>query len=199
MFDMNSRKPDFDSALSGAIRELARSSPRTAPPELRNGLIDAFHRHHRRRRLVLASSLLLAAVAVFGSSVWLLRGTHTVPPPRPMIVAAGRPIDQPNVAQKAIEPTQSGEKYQRPRKATRSRPRPKRPSSGLEPALVFLELPPFALRTPNEPLRVVQVEMPASSLRLLGAQVSGELIHRRVNADLLVGPDGTPYAVRVVF
>ena len=63
---------------------------------------------------------------------------------------------------------------------------------------MFLALPSFAFVQPEEDLRVIRVEIPVSSLRLLGARVNDELITQRVVADLLVGADGTPYAFRLV-
>lgn len=63
---------------------------------------------------------------------------------------------------------------------------------------VFIALPSFAFETPGEELRVVRVEMPVSSLRILGARVNDELSTRRIVADLLVGTDGTPYAFRII-
>jgi hypothetical protein len=63
---------------------------------------------------------------------------------------------------------------------------------------MFVALPSFAFSKPDEDLRVIRVEMPVSSLRLLGARVNDELVTRRIVADLLVGADGTPYAFRLV-
>jgi hypothetical protein len=63
---------------------------------------------------------------------------------------------------------------------------------------MFVALPSFAFSRPDEDLRVIRVEMPVSSLRLLGARVNDDLITQRVVADLLVGTDGTPYAFRLV-
>jgi hypothetical protein len=63
---------------------------------------------------------------------------------------------------------------------------------------VFVALPSFAFETQGEELRVVRVEMPVSSLRVLGARVNDELSTRRIVADLLVGTDGTPYAFRII-
>ena len=63
---------------------------------------------------------------------------------------------------------------------------------------VFVALPSFAFETPGEQLRVIRVEMPVSSLRMLGARVNDELSTRRIVTDLLVGDDGTPYAFRII-
>ena len=70
--------------------------------------------------------------------------------------------------------------------------------SGKEQMQPFIALPWFAFKTADEELRVVRVEMPVSSLRQLGVRVNDELITRRVVAELLVGPDGTPYAFRLL-
>jgi hypothetical protein len=63
---------------------------------------------------------------------------------------------------------------------------------------LFVALPSFAFCAPDEELRVIRVNMPTSSLRLLGAPIDEESITRRVTTDLLIGSDGTPYAVRLV-
>lgn len=63
---------------------------------------------------------------------------------------------------------------------------------------MFMALPSFAFATRGEDLRVIRVEMPVASLRLLGVRVNDELITHRVVADLLIGADGTPYAFRLV-
>jgi hypothetical protein len=87
------------------------------------------------------------------------------------------------------------------RESARTRPAPgtsfvaQQVSAGVE---VFVALPSFTFETPGEELRVVRVEMPVSSLRVLGARVNDELSTRRIVADLLVGTDGTPYAFRII-
>ena len=62
----------------------------------------------------------------------------------------------------------------------------------------FVALPSFALVSPGEDFRVIRVEMPVSSLLLLGARVNDEMSTHHIVADLLVGNDGTPYAFRIV-
>lgn len=63
---------------------------------------------------------------------------------------------------------------------------------------LFVALPSFAFCAPHEELHVIRVNLPISSLRLLGAPVDEESMTRRVTTDLLIGSDGTPYAVRLV-
>ena len=63
---------------------------------------------------------------------------------------------------------------------------------------LFVALPSFAFCAPHEELHVIRVNLPISSLRLLGAPIDEESMTRRVTTDLLIGSDGTPYAVRLV-
>jgi hypothetical protein len=63
---------------------------------------------------------------------------------------------------------------------------------------LFVALPSFAFCSPHEELHVIRVNLPISSLRLLGAPIDEESMTRRVTTDLLIGSDGTPYAVRLV-
>jgi hypothetical protein len=64
---------------------------------------------------------------------------------------------------------------------------------------LFVALPSFVFRAQDEQLRVIRVNMPVSSLRLLGAPVNEEPMTRGLTTvDLLIGSDGTPYAVRLV-
>jgi hypothetical protein len=65
-------------------------------------------------------------------------------------------------------------------------------------AATFVALPAFALSRPDEELRIMRVEMPVSTLRLLGARVNEELSTQKIVADVLVGADGTPYAFRII-
>lgn len=62
----------------------------------------------------------------------------------------------------------------------------------------FLALPAYNPTVRLEDANVVRVEMPGSTLRLVGAPVSAESGQRRVLADFVVGRDGTPYAVRLI-
>lgn len=50
---------------------------------------------------------------------------------------------------------------------------------------------------PSE-LAVVRLELSGADLRLMGAPVAEDLSDRRLLADIVVGNDGTPYAVRLV-
>lgn len=219
-----------EAALSTVLRELAHSGPQSAPPELGDSLMRAFHRHHHRRRVVRATSLYLTMVAVFaGSLLWV--HTQSTRTPMSTLSAATRNAN-PKLAgrqepEKSMEPDLVG---------TAVSPQPAQPSrlgtplaavvahTGTAPSArtsssryhrrtgsraaaaqndastqgLFVELPSFAFCSPNEELHVIRVNMPVSSLRLLGAPIDEDSMNRRVTTDLLIGSDGTPYAVRLV-
>ena len=46
--------------------------------------------------------------------------------------------------------------------------------------------------------RMVRMDLPGSALQLIGYPVDGQLLDQRIVADVLVGEDGLPYAVRLV-
>ena len=75
-------------------------------------------------------------------------------------------------------------------------PRPASQANSVNEA--FVPLPAFAFSNRHEDFRIIRVEIPVASLRLLGARVNDDLITQRVVADLLVGVDGTPYAFRLI-
>ena len=62
----------------------------------------------------------------------------------------------------------------------------------------FVALPSMDEVPPGNELRVVRLELPVKSLRLVGVPVDEEIPDHRVLADFVVGPDRTPYAVRFV-
>ncbi len=57
----------------------------------------------------------------------------------------------------------------------------------------------YGQRPPAEgPAIVVRLEMPASDLRLVGVPVDEEVANRTVQAEVVIGADGLPYALRVL-
>jgi ferric-dicitrate binding protein FerR (iron transport regulator) len=155
--------------LSAALRRLARSSPQAASPELARVLVQAFHRRHRRRTIRLA--LAVAAGIAFASGLLWWR-----------LVAR-------NPSEPFTSNQQTGQQYLIGLPAE---------SEVFADASTFVALPSFASSRPDEELRILRVEMPVSSLRLLGARVNDELSTQQIVADLLIGTDGTPYAFRII-
>lgn len=62
----------------------------------------------------------------------------------------------------------------------------------------FIALPSFDPDIPIGQARMIRVELPGSDLQIIGYPVYEDLLQRRVLADVLVGQDGQPYAVRLI-
>jgi hypothetical protein len=179
--------------LSASLRHLARSSPQAASPEVGATLVQAYHRHHRRRRAAQVAAITAVILAICSGSLWR-RFVSDLKPPANQLAVASQTF---GTQQAAAGNTSSKERAGHEPRTSRSGVQPSEsPSPGM--GEMFVALPSFAFSKPDEDLHVIRVEMPVSSLRLLGASVNDELITRRIVADLLVGTDGTPYAFRLV-
>ncbi len=62
----------------------------------------------------------------------------------------------------------------------------------------FIALPNAAQITPDEEVNMVRLELPRSSMIALGYPVSADQTSERVEADVVLGPDGMARAVRFV-
>jgi hypothetical protein len=62
----------------------------------------------------------------------------------------------------------------------------------------FMPLEAYDPATAPSELEIVRLELTGADLRLVGAPVAEELSEKRLLADIVVGADGTPYAVRLV-
>jgi hypothetical protein len=180
----------------------------------------AFHRHHRRRRALRVTSLYLAILAVFaGGLLWVRTQSTPNALPKQSVATTNTDSKPTGEQKKSMEPAivgtavspQSTQPRRFAKAGTASSARrsssfhPRQTASQAtvaqkNPAIqgLFVALPSFAFCAPDEELRVIRVNMPTSSLRLLGAPIDEESITRRVTTDLLIGSDGTPYAVRLV-
>lgn len=174
MSDIPSRSDEF---VSTALQELARSSPQSASAESKAALTRAFRRHHTRRRTVRLGVMFAVILTAGGGSLWLAGAFNGI-----------------SSARRGTASTN-----QSPPSGVKS---PSKQADGANQVVAggeaFVALPSFAFETPGEELRVIRVEMPVSSLRVLGVRVNDELSTRRIVADLLVGTDGTPYAFRII-
>ncbi|HWC16170.1 MAG TPA: hypothetical protein VG498_04120 [Terriglobales bacterium] len=215
MSDIGSKPSHSDAALATALRGLARSAPQDAPPEVGEGLRRAFHRHHTRRKIVRTTAL-LAFVFMFAVFLWFMTG----PSPRralvqsktrQSLVIAGGAASPPVTAERmnSVGSPESSAIGPRPpatsevttaliRRRVSRNARPARAATTMAAKDRFVALPSFAFHVPGEELRVIRVNMPVSSFRLLGVQVDGEIPSRRITTDLVIGTDGTPYAFRPI-
>jgi hypothetical protein len=161
-----------EEVLSAGLRRLAGSSPQAPSPELERVLVQAFHRRHRRWRTIRFALAVAACLAIVSGLLWW----RLVPRSPNERFASNQRIGQ----QSFTGPTAESHTF------------------GDADASTFVALPAFALSRPDEELRILRVEMPVSSFRLLGARVNDELSTQQIVADLLVGTDGTPYAFRII-
>ena len=176
--------------LSAALRELAACSRRGASPELAVTLKDAFRRHHskqRRTRRAYAAAIviclmILAALPFFKKFFVVDKGNQTT------AVRTIPPEETP--ASSDVNVSQA-----RPGAIAKSSVLDRRKPLSTEE---FVLLPAMDSPPPDNELRVVRLELPVKALRLVGVPVGEEVPDHRVLADFVVGPDTTPYAVRVV-
>lgn len=194
--------------LPEALRELAAASPQ-ASPELSARLNSEFARHHARRRRRNRAAFAIGLAACLAISVVLFRsGKQTAPvkvePPSQTAKTPSPSFEPKTAASESPEvPAPSVTKV-----ATRSRTHTtraaeaRRRSSEAPPVTLgagdFVALPTFDPSIPLGVSRMVRVDMPGSALQLIGYPIDGQLLDRRVEADVLVGQDGLPYAVRLV-
>jgi hypothetical protein len=180
-----------DALLSSALHRLASGSPQNAPAELGAELAREFRRRHARRRQVrlavvasLAACLALAAALL----AWRSPAHHKV---------------QPQIAQQEIPAAATAEAQPQQQAATQQRSRPAgqaRPAAAASSSAddAFVELDTYDPSLASNQLQVVRLEISGSDLRMIGAPVAEDLSDRRLLADIVVGEDGTPYAVRLV-
>ncbi len=192
--------------LSESLRELAANSPQ-ASPELGVRLGQAFARHHaqrhQRKRIVFAVTLAAClAIAV----AWLKTGKQPqdARKPGPPAQVANATVPQPKIVAPKIErPSVSLIASARVKPRVRPQQRSKSRDHSVEaaPAMTagdFIALPTFDPAVPVGESRMVRMDLPGSALQLIGYPVDGQLLDRRIVADVLVGEDGLPYAVRLV-
>ena len=184
----------------------------------------SFRHHHRRRRVLRATSLYFIILCVLGGCVlWVRTQSTRTDRSAATIAPNSKPAGQQN-PEKSTEPSPAATAVARQPMVEGRSPTPAFANTGIASSSrknsswhrrhtapratvaqndvatqgLFVELPSFALRAPNEELRIIRVNMPISSLRLLGAPIDEDSMTRRVTTDLLIGSDGTPYAVRLV-
>jgi hypothetical protein len=169
---------DNDSKLLKGLRALAADGPREAPVCVEERLLGELRRRsHARRRnrwLGVATAAIAAGLLMM---LWVRTGP-AVPAPRmaPIAVNIVQPPQTPPKA--AIQPAA----YER----------------GAEVAINFYPLPDAEELPPIESATIVRVQLPMSSLRLMGLPVSEDRAAEFIQADMLLGQDGLARGVRFV-
>jgi len=172
--------------LLNALRGLAADGPRQAPPHVEEFLVAELRRrsHAQVRHGRIWWSV--SAVAAIAAGMAVLMWMRPAPPKSaPLVARVSVPeLSQP-VAPQLLPAVQKSQ-------ATRSvRARPVK-------AVSFYALPSASELPPAENAVVVRVQLPMSSLRLMGLLVSEESSAERIQADVLVGQDGLARGVRFV-
>ena len=196
--------------LSAGLRALADSTASNVPSDaLGRRLLEQFAECHtgsatrlhgtRRRWLQAAAMVVLATAAL----VWwrLANTTSQVPADRSSsaavaVQAKGAPSASPPAVVEASEP-------EKPRPAAaRSSARRGGHAPGRRTELVrpvgFVPLPTAVGLPDLESGEIVRMEIPVASLPVYGLEIQPDAGGRPITADLLVGQDGQPRAIRLV-
>lgn len=178
-----------DEKLVTALRGVAATLPQSASAELGTKLQAEFHRYHARRRRIRRIQVGSAALCL-SVIIVLLVGMH---PRRPAEIRANMSAQPPSAA--AVTTAAAAT----PKTATaKIRPVAAKSTKKAPNTDDFMMLPSYDPAPVGDDLRIVRVELTGDSLRRLGAPVAEELSDQRMKADVVVGTDGTPYAVRLV-
>jgi hypothetical protein len=177
---------ESDPKLLEGLRALAADGPREAPAHVEERLLGELRRRSRARRrnlwLAAGAGAIAAGIALL---IWI-RPSPTKP--APMVAQLAAPVKREAVVQASTLAPAS-------QKAVRMRRAPKR---GAEVAINFYPLPGADELPPVESATIIRVQLPMSSLRLIGVPVSEERAGDSVQADMLLGQDGLARGVRFV-
>jgi hypothetical protein len=173
---------DNDSKVLEALRGLAADGPREAPVCVEYRLLSELRRRsHARRRnrwLGVATAAIAAGVAAVLVVVLWVPTEPAVPAPR-MAPTAVNTVEPPQTPPKAVIQPPA---YER----------------SAEVAINFYQLPDADELPPIESATIVRVQLPMSSLRLMGLPVSEDRAAEFIQADMLLGQDGLARGVRFV-
>jgi hypothetical protein len=179
-----------EALLSAALHRLAKGSAQGAPADVGARLAQEFRRHHARRRRA-RSALVVSLAASFVLAVALFLSLRPVRQNTPAVAHDPAPAVAITSAAKATQNVPVPEQASQ----TGRRSAPNASSRGESS---FMPLDAYDPATAPSELEIVRLELTGADLRLVGAPVAEELSERRLLADIVVGTDGTPYAVRLV-
>jgi len=174
-----------EQALLNALRGLAADGPRQAPPHVEEFLVVELRRRSRARLTKIWWSI--SAVAAIAAGVAVLIWMRPAPPKSAPVVARVSVPELPRAMVPVVVPAVQKSHAIR---SVRARP--------AKAALSFYALPSASELPPVENAMAVRVQLPLSSLRLMGLLVSEESSAERIQADVLVGQDGLARGVRFV-
>ena len=171
-----------------ALRTLSeQDASKEASPEVETRLRFQFQSRRRRRAwrraAVWAGTGTTAAAAAAAMIVFLIVANHKPPAPAPVHEV----VTQSLVAQPAAAPVAADKAPRRVRKPV------------TRPQEVVTDF--FPLMDPAPPFergQLLRVELPASAMQMVGLPVREDRLAEPVQADVLVGEEGLPRAIRFV-
>lgn len=177
-----------DSELLEGLRALAADGPQEAPPRVEERLLAELRRrsHARRRNLWLmgGTGAIAAAIAVL---LWIRPAPPRSVPAAAQVLRQAPQQQLPKVVVSAAAPA--------PHTARSAR---RAPARDAEVSMAFHPLPDTDQLPPVDSATVVRVQLPLSSLRLMGVPVNQEHADEHIQADVLLGQDGLARGVRFV-
>jgi hypothetical protein len=209
-----------EQALTAELKHLADATPAPAPSaSAETRLLQAFAARHAgarasapapARREALSHWWLAAATVVLATGAWLAtqpwRGAGdrvssgtpaVVVPAGPARASTAQPSGAP-AAPRSATALRSVPEPRRPIPARRQVARRSTPAGGEDDVLRFVTLPSAEDLPVLESGRIVRLELPMAFLPAYGIDVPPEDASRVVEADVLVGQDGQPRAIRFV-
>ena len=189
--------------LTVSLRALARDTRVAAPAEMQRRLEAAFGVYHAgsqrgARDWMKWSAAAAIVICAIGFGVWRLR---PAPSPVPAVTQASRPAeparrpDTPAVT--TASPVSSPREYT---VSASSRPssRPPLPNRAAVADRPFVAIPASGALPPLETAQIFRVEVPVGALPAYGFDIAPDATGSYVTADVLVGQDGQPRAIRLV-
>ncbi len=177
-------KEDYVLQALGALAKYDRE--REAPSDVEARLIDVFHARRRSGRRWVAIAA-IAASLVIALLLWPNRTTKPV-------VSAAQPVSQaPEVARPIREAEPTPRAARTPRKVTA------KIAAVPQPREVVTDFFPLMNPAPSfERGQMLRVQLPAAAMQTVGLPVREEHLNDLVQADVLVGEEGMPRAIRFV-
>jgi len=180
-----------EALLSAALHRLAKGSAQSAPADVGARLAQNFRRHHVRRRRA-RTALVFSLVASFVLAAVLFLSLKPVRQNAPAVAHGPAPgVATPSAAKKATQNVPAPEQASQTSRGSV-------PNASSRGESSFMPLEAYDPATAPSELEIVRLELTGADLRLVGAPVAEELSEKRLLADIVVGSDGTPYAVRLV-
>jgi hypothetical protein len=209
------RRLDDERRLTTRLQTFAALTSTVAPPQCETQLLEAFAQHaslrsHRfvnsRRAWVAAAAAALLIIAGGAGIRW--QRSASLPPndvaikkpqPRDSILTSPNPpvIVRRNEPEKSEAPSRRHTLSHRNKRAESSAKASTANDSNREIATAFFPMN-YGGANLDEGGRVVRVNLPRSALAHFGLPINMDRANERIKADVLLGVDGLPHAIRFV-